>query len=58
VKCKLQLAVWSRRGHAMTPMLGPIKGAYERVLVKPSCSEKPQHVGDVSTIDDHQEHQQ
>jgi hypothetical protein len=32
-------------------MLGTMKRAYERPLVKPSCSEKPWHVGDASTME-------
>jgi len=30
--------------------LGAIKGAYERLLMKPGCSEKPQHARDASTM--------
>jgi hypothetical protein len=38
------------RGHAKELRLGTMKRAYERLLVKPGCSERPQQIGDASTI--------
>jgi hypothetical protein len=35
-----------------------MKGAYERLLVKPSYSGRQQCFGDASTMNDHQEEQQ
>ena len=50
VQPQLQLMAQDWRGHAKELRLGTIKGAYERLLVKPSCSEKPQHVRNASTM--------
>ena len=38
------------RGHAKELRLGTMKGAYERLLVKPRCSGRPQSTGHVSTM--------
>jgi hypothetical protein len=59
VQPQLQLTGQDRRGHAKELSLGIIKRACERLLVKSSCSRRPQCVGDVSTMGDaHQEQQQ
>ena len=39
------------RGQAKDLMLGTMKRAYERLLVKPSWSGTPQCIGDVSTME-------
>ena len=44
--------------HVKELRLGTMKRAYERLLVKPSCSGRQQCFGDASTMNDHQEEQQ
>jgi hypothetical protein len=39
------------RGHRKKLRLGTIKGAYERLLVRPSFSENPQCARDASTME-------
>ena len=50
VQPQLQLMAQDRRGHAKELRLGTIKRAYERLLVKPSCSRRPQCIGDANTM--------
>jgi hypothetical protein len=47
---QLQLMVQARGDHAKKVRLGTMKGAYERLLAKPSFSRRPQHIRDVSTL--------
>jgi hypothetical protein len=42
--------VQDTRGHAKKLRLGTMKGVYERLLVKPSCSRRSQYIGDSSTM--------
>ena len=51
VQSQLQLAAQDWNGHAKKLRLVTIKGAYEKLVVKSGCSEKPQHVRDASTIE-------
>jgi hypothetical protein len=37
-------------GNAKKLRLGTMKRAYKRILVKPSCSERPQCIGDASAM--------
>ena len=50
VQPQLQLMAQDWRGHAKDLRLGTMKRAYERLLVKPSCSGRPQCIGDASTM--------
>jgi hypothetical protein len=38
------------KSHAKELRLGTMKRAYERLLVKPSYSRNPPHIGDASTM--------
>ena len=38
------------KGHAKKLKLGIMKGAYETLLVKPTCSRRSQHIGNASTM--------
>ena len=38
------------KGSCKKLRFGTMKRAYERLLMKPSCSGRPQYIGDVSTI--------
>jgi hypothetical protein len=50
VQPQLQLMVQDRRGHEKDLMLGTMKRAYERLLVKPSYSGRQQCFVDASTM--------
>ena len=41
---------WQPRTEGVMMRLGTMKRAYERLLVKPCCSERPQCIGDASTM--------
>jgi hypothetical protein len=58
VQPQSQLMAQDWRGHAKELRPSTMKRAYERLLVKPSYSERQQCFGDASTMNDHQEQQQ
>jgi len=50
VQPQLQLTDQDWRGYAKDLRIGTIKRAYERLLVRPSCSIRTQCIGDASTM--------
>ena len=50
VQPHLKLIAQDRSGHAKLLRLGTMKRAYERLLVKPSCSQKSLLIGGASAM--------